>query len=1286
MNIHLKKYLFFIGILLLFTDSINAQTSYFFYSFQEDPWTFNRRNADGSNQLTIYTPPTGVVNASAVDGSIQKVFFYERDGSTSYIYQSNYDGSGKTTILSFSQRVTSLAAGNGYVFYAFQDDPWSLRRCNSDGTNDIQIYLNPSYGSIQQLAYDATNNALYAYEYSYDGSNNRIFKTGNDGSGLTTIYNNVPTVLSLAAGAGYVFYSFQSDPWTLNRMTSSGASNTTIYTPPTGSVQKCGYDVTLDQLIFFDYNYNGSKTVFKSNTDGSSRTAIYSGFTQNIKSLSSATAGTATAPEINITGNGNSIADGDTSPSTTDFTDFGSVSASSGSIARTFTIQNTGDATLSLTGSSPYISISGLNASDFSVTSTPSSSISASSSTTFQITFNPSAKGTRTASISIANDDDNENPYNFSIQGTGSNTAPTASGFSTSSGPYQNLAYTFSTSDFGYADADSDPIDHIRVTAIPASGTLYVDADNGNDYDAGEEVANGATISKANLDAGNLQYYTTGTTSSSFTFDVNDGTDYSSSTYIATLNVIAQPTVTLSLSSNSISETGGSTTVIATLSNTYGATVTTSLSFSGTATLTSDYTRSASSIAISAGNTTGNITISSVSDQIDETDETVIIDISGVTNGSENGTQQTIITIIDDDVLPTVSTQSVTDISSTTATGNGNITDLGSVNPSAYGVCWSTTSSPTISDNVADNGATSSTGAYTASLIGLVPHTTYYVKAFATNAVGTSYGTEVIFTTDYGLTTWTGAVNNDWTNAANWTNGVPASNLNVVIPAGTSVELSGIISCNNLEIEAGAALTISGVLTSGGDVIVQSNASYNGSLIITGSIVEPSLKNSEGSPTPKTITYNRYMEQDKWHMLSSPLSGQTISSSFLSTNAIVGMKDYIEGPTEGWSTDYTTSAPNTPLIVGKGYAIKNSVSGVIALTGEANTLTKDIAITRTGNGWNLVGNPFTSAISATSTADGTNNLISINASALDPSYTALYLWEENSLDPTNTNNYKTINQAGGSLTQHYIQAGQGFFVKTIVGGSTFTITPDMQSNQTDVAFKTTEDAWPEIILTAKTGQAKTSTQILFHSEMSKGLDIGYDAGLLNSYPDFALYSRLLEDNGVNFGIQCLPNDFEDILIPIGFDALAQENITFNAETLSIPEQYAVVLEDHVMGTSTILSEPGSSYTVSLTDDIKGTGRFYLRTGYKSALGVTDIEKGSTFFVYPRSKENQVVIKGVISANTIAKIYNMNGKLVAETTLSPATENRIQFNEKTGIYIVQISNEQGLFKQKIAWIE
>ena len=96
---------------------------------------------------------------------------------------------------------------------------------------------------------------------------------------------------------------------------------------------------------------------------------------------------------------------------------------------------------------------------------------------------------------------------------------------------------------------------------------------------------------------------------------------------------------------------------------------------------------------------------------------------------------------------PTVTTQAVTNITTTTATGNGNIIDLGAPNPSAHGVCWNTAGTPTTADDYYPEGEANSTGEFSSPMHGLNPNTTYYVRAYATNTVGTSYGNEVSFTT-----------------------------------------------------------------------------------------------------------------------------------------------------------------------------------------------------------------------------------------------------------------------------------------------------------------------------------------------------------------------------------------------------------------------------------------------------------------------------------------------------------------------------------------------------------
>jgi hypothetical protein len=129
----------------------------------------------------------------------------------------------------------------------------------------------------------------------------------------------------------------------------------------------------------------------------------------------------AAIPEILIEGNATEIVSGDATPDTADDTDYGDVDYNSGSVAHTFTIKNTGNANLDLTDPSPYITMTG-DTGDFTLTVTPTTPIATGGNTTFEITFDPTTYGTRTVTISIANNDSDENPYTFDIQGNGTST------------------------------------------------------------------------------------------------------------------------------------------------------------------------------------------------------------------------------------------------------------------------------------------------------------------------------------------------------------------------------------------------------------------------------------------------------------------------------------------------------------------------------------------------------------------------------------------------------------------------------------------------------------------------------------------------------------------------------------------------------------------------------------------------------------------------------------------------------------------------------------------------
>jgi len=124
---------------------------------------------------------------------------------------------------------------------------------------------------------------------------------------------------------------------------------------------------------------------------------------------------TTSAPSssITLTGNGNPVANGSTTVTTLNFTDFGSATTS------TFVIQNSNTGTLTI--GTPYLT--GINASEFSITVLPSPTLAASATTTLMVAFTPTSGGARNATVNINSNDCSISVFSFAVQGT----APLAS-------------------------------------------------------------------------------------------------------------------------------------------------------------------------------------------------------------------------------------------------------------------------------------------------------------------------------------------------------------------------------------------------------------------------------------------------------------------------------------------------------------------------------------------------------------------------------------------------------------------------------------------------------------------------------------------------------------------------------------------------------------------------------------------------------------------------------------------------------------------------------------------
>jgi hypothetical protein len=575
--------------------------------------------------------------------------------------------------------------------------------------------------------------------------------------------------------------------------------------------------------------------------------------------------------------------------------------------------------------------------------------------------------------------------------------APAAASFTASPGPYEIVPYTFSTSDFGYADADGDPLDHLRVTAVPSRGTLYVDANNNDFYNAGEELSAGATVSKANLDAGNLQYITYDSTNTSFTFDVSDGTVYSASTYTATLNIIPLPIVTLSTSTASFNEDGGNATVTATLSNSHAYNTTVNLAFSGTATNAIDYSLSGSYITVTGGSLSGTMTISSIDDLIIDVNESIIIDITSVTNGVESGLQQQTITIVDDDTLPSVTTLAVSIYSSTSAAMSGNVTDLGSSAVSERGVVYSAIdATPNIGElNVTVNTNGTGAGVFSESIGSLTAETTYYVQAYAINSVGTSYGGVQSFTTlaPPTITVATASLSADTgSSATDFITKTASQTISGTLSGATVTGETVEVSLNNGSTWATAT-----------NIIGQSTWSLAGQTLVGSNTLQARVTNAGGSSTAYTHSFTLDT--------TSPLT--TVATMAFSADTGTSSTDFI-----------TKTAAQT---------ISGTLSGV-TVTGEYIKVSLDngdnwaIATNLIGqNTWSLAGQTLTGSDTLqvrVSDAAGNGGIIATQAYVLDttaPTVTsvtvpanATYIAGQNLDFVVNTNENVTVNTAGGT--------------------------------------------------------------------------------------------------------------------------------------------------------------------------------------------------------------------------------------------------------------------------------
>ncbi|NOY50350.1 MAG: T9SS type A sorting domain-containing protein, partial [Chlorobi bacterium] len=486
------------------------------------------------------------------------------------------------------------------------------------------------------------------------------------------------------------------------------------------------------------------------------------------------------------------------------------------------------------------------------------------------------------------------------------------------------------------------------------------------------------------------------------------------------------------------------------------------------------------------------------------------------------------------------------------------------------------------------------------------------------------------------VNSWNGSTDTDWNNTANWAeNALPTLTDTIIIRDVTNkpvISATGTASCNKLIINSGVTLTL------------ESTASGTGSLIANGNITNNG-----------TITAQRYSTAGVWHGISSPLSGTTANTYYLNGNPDVWLKEHSES-----TNAYTfLTSLTTPLSEMKGFFIWvegstaktfNYVGDLIqGQSGSDNNLIRSAPGTE--QGWNFVGNPFTSAID----------------------WNASSGWTKTNVDGTiyiyNSPNWATWNGTTGTNggTQ-YIASGQGFFVNVTDDGSTqgtLKIDDGTKVHNTVGFLKNQERAISELVRLKVSNDTYTDeTVIYFEEAATEGYDPDFDAHKLFSFNTDA--PQIFSTANDNMAINVLP--IENTEVPVDVIGVDGDNMIITAtEVIGFGD---VFILDNYTGIQTNLSN--SSYEFMYEENI--TDRFLVFFTTVSIPG----NQSELIKIYSYENNVRVIIPRGTDAEIV--IYNLIGQKITQAK-AHAGINDIPVYE-TGYYLVKIMDDNNVVAKKV----
>jgi hypothetical protein len=1016
-------------------------------------------------------------------------------------------------------------------------------------------------------------------------------------------------------------------------------------------------------------------------------------------------------PEMDVTGNSVSIADGDTTPGAGDHTDFGSVLTVGQTVVRTFTIQNTGTTTLTL--GSNAVSITG--SSTFTVTQQPATTVAAAGSTTFQVTFDPTAAGAGNATVNIANDDFDENPYNFSVTGTGvlpdfvsltafntpaaenfdsmgnTQAATIPVGYGVQNGDTAAIATTTSEQASSGSPSAGAAYNWGQSTSERALGLMYSGGYSGKSIIVKVRNNTGSSVSNIGI-AFTYEQYRQNTATQTFKLQYSTSltsgwTDVAGGGFtnmVSPAGGSAYNFTTL-IASQNVNINYAPSSAVANGSDVYFRWIlngTTSSAGVGVDNISIQACQAptlgvSADQAICAGTAPANMTVSGAGSG------TIQWQISPDNNAFTNIGGQTTATLSGAAVGNLTSTRYFRAVVTTSGCGAYNSPVITvSVDPAAVG--GSVSGSTTVCGT--SNGGTLTLSGQTGSVVQWESSTDNFATAptVISNATTTLNYSNIMATTYFRALVQSGScqayssvatigigTTTTW-NGVSWSNGDPDSSKAVVFAADYEFA-SQLFFDDNLQ---ACSVTVTN------NAVVTVNNQYD--LVVNGSVAVDSgstlifhnnanlIQQQEAANSGNIQLYrlsSALMRLD-YTLWSSPVAGQNLLVFSPNTFAT---RFYTYNTTTNLYNNVVPASNN--FTVGKGYLIRmpddhpdspTNWTGEFIGTPHNGTVNVTLANVAAGQRFNLVGNPYPSPINlAEFVSDNSANITG-----------TLYFWRKtnNASSPSycswSTGGFVPNGEAEVFDPLDVLQIGQGFIVEASASGTSLEFNNSQRIGDNSGQFFRMQQSEKHRIWLKATNEAGAYSGMLvgYYEGATAGVDYGLDGKYMND-GQIALNSVI---DGADYVIQGRPAPFDaSDIVPLSFKAA-------NAGTYSIAIDHVdglfldgqdIFLRDNLTGTDHDLN--AGAYTFASE---AGTFAARFELLYENALAVNDPDfTADSIVLY--NQNGQLVINSGSTVMEHVEVFDMRGRLMVARSGINASQVAIDAGSANGVLIVKITSSQ-----------